>query len=146
MASPVTFVYADWIARYPEFVLVPEATVTAQIPVAEMFWRNDGTSPATTDAIQATIFYAVIAHLVQLYWGTGAAPSPAGIVGRISNASEGSVSVAAEWPTNPSNAWWLQTQYGASFWAMTAQYRTMRYIPGYQRIFNPWLGPGRWLR
>lgn len=53
-------------------------------------------------------------------------------VGRVSSASEGSVSVSLDYPQGNGSAFkaWLdQTQYGAEYWVMTAQYRTMRYIP-----------------
>ena len=50
------------------------------------------------------------------------APAPA-IVGRISSASEGSVSVSSEYKDSgsPSEAFFTQTKYGAMFWQATAQ-------------------------
>lgn len=67
---------------------------------------------------------------------------PAGIVGRIASATEGSVSVAAEYdaPPNASQAWLIQTKYGAEYWSATAKYRTARYVPN--RNTNP--TPGLW--
>lgn len=53
-------------------------------------------------------------------------------VGRVSSASEGSVSVSLEFPTGSSllAAWFAQTPYGAEFWTLTSKYRSMIYIPG----------------
>jgi hypothetical protein len=50
-------------------------------------------------------------------------------VGRVSSASEGSVSASMDMGQQSKNAaFWLQTQYGATFWQATAKYRTMRYV------------------
>ena len=50
----------------------------------------------------------------------------------ISNASEGSVSVQTEWNAGSNQddieAFLIQTKYGAAYWAMTAQFRTARYM------------------
>lgn len=138
MGYITAFDYGEWVVRAPALTQVPESAVIGILPIADAYWRNDGTSPATTPELQKTIYYLIIAHLVQLMYGTGATSNPSGIVGRITSASEGSVSVSSEWPTNPSNAWYLQTTYGAAFWQLTAAYRTMRYVAGPRRIFNPW--------
>src|SRR5262249_37816262 len=70
----------------------------------------------------------------------GALPNP-GTVGRVASATEGSVSVTLEMPNQPAAAaWYLQTPYGASFWAATALYRTARYVPG--PAMRPAFGPG----
>jgi hypothetical protein len=71
---------------------------------------------------------------------TGSPASP--IVGRINSASEGSVSVQADigdaTAGSPSQPWYMQTRYGAAYWAATAQYRTARYVAN--PVFVP--GPG----
>lgn len=53
-------------------------------------------------------------------------------VGRVSSASEGSVSVSLEFPTGSSllAAWFAQTPYGAEYWMLTSKYRSMIYMPG----------------
>jgi len=56
---------------------------------------------------------------------------PPGIVGRIASATEGAVSVAAEYQAGsgqPNRAYFIQTKYGAQYWALTARYRTMVYV------------------
>lgn len=52
-------------------------------------------------------------------------------VGRIAGASEGSVSVSLDYGQSAaSEKWYLQTQYGARYWALTRQYRSFLYIAG----------------
>src|SRR5271156_4011669 len=64
---------------------------------------------------------------------------PLGIVGRINTASEGDVSVAAEWqaPPNANQAYFVQTKYGADYWTMTARYRTAIFIPAPAVAYDP---------
>jgi hypothetical protein len=68
--------------------------------------------------------------------------APLGIVGRINNASEGDVSVAAEFaaPPNASMAYYIQTKYGAQYWTATSRFRTMLIIPA-PPGGTPLLGP-----
>lgn len=139
MGVIVTFDYAAFIAIYPQFASLSEPQVVqGALPVAELYCRNDGSGPVSTADTQTTLLNLMVAHICQIMYGANG-QGPAGIVGRISNATEGSVSVAAEFPMTPSNAWFMQTPFGAAFWQATAAYRTMRYMPGPRRIFNPWL-------
>jgi hypothetical protein len=132
----VAFVYADWAARYPALA----ATVAE--PLATMLFAEAGLSCDNTDSSvvcdvseRTILLYMVTAHLAEIN-----KPGASGIVGRVSNASEGSVSVASDYGTQPmSAAYWLQTPYGAAYWQATAKYRTMMYDPGP----SPFLGvPG----
>jgi hypothetical protein len=69
---------------------------------------------------------------------------PLGIVGRINSASEGDVSVSAEWqaPANANQAYFVQTKYGAQYWTMTAKYRTAIFVPAPPGAYNPLAGLG----
>jgi hypothetical protein len=62
------------------------------------------------------------------------------IVGRISSASEGSVSISLDSQTPGTAAWFQQTKYGAAFWQATTQYRKARIFPGSNRNPDPWQG------
>lgn len=139
MANPqVTFDYARWIARYPEFYSVTEDVAQAYFDEATVYHRNDGTGPVCNDTEQLALLGMITAHIAAQYATiNGAAPSP--LVGRISNASEGSVSVAVEGFNNipGTQQWWLTTKYGANYWAATAQFRGLRYRPGPSRFFGP---------
>lgn len=138
MGVQVTFDYTTWALLFPQFSTLTEMQVTVlALPLAEQYCRNDGGGPVTTAATQTNLLNLMVAHICQLLFGAnGEAPSP--LVGRISGATEGSVSVQTDFPTTANAAWYNQTPFGAAFWAATAPYRTMRYIPGPRRAFSPW--------
>jgi hypothetical protein len=121
----VAFDYAAWIGLFPQFSYIPQPVAQGFFDAAGLYWRNDGSGPVRTAAHQSLIMNWLTAHLAALMYPTPAGPS--GTVGHIKSASEGSVSVSVDWPTTGANAWFLQTQYGATWWQMTAGYRTFRY-------------------
>lgn len=138
MSGPVTFDYASWVARYSQF-----NTTTGAQPVdanlaalffaeAGVYCDNSGGSIVPTNELLLTYMNMLTAHIAALNapMADGSQPSP--IVGRISNASEGSVSVASENDYPPGSVqWYQQTKFGAAYWAATVQYRTgPRYAPG----------------
>jgi hypothetical protein len=69
---------------------------------------------------------------------------PLGVVGRISDASEGDVSVSAQWeaPANANQAYFVQTKYGADYWTMTAKYRTGLFVAAPPGAYDPLFGLG----
>ena len=76
------------------------------------------------------IMYAITAHVAALNVGTNGAPA-SGLVGRISSASEGSVSVSVDLAVPKGAEWWGQTKYGFSAYQMLAPFRQFRYfVPG----------------
>lgn len=137
MSGPVTFDYAAWVARYPEFAspggAQPVDPTLAALYFAEagIYCANDGTSLVPTDALLTVYLNMLTAHIAALNTPAagGAAASP--LVGRVSTASEGSVSVSAEnqYPAGTVQ-WYQQTKYGSAYWAATAAWRTARYSPG----------------
>jgi hypothetical protein len=147
MADAVPFNYNTFVATFPAFAALPQQQAQLYWNMAGGYWRNDGTSPATTDAEQATLMNLVTAHLAQILGAAAAAAPSAGLVGRMSSASEGSVSVSAELSgLPPSAAFWTQTQYGLLFWQMTAAYRQgPRYRAPVKRSTEPFgfTGPYR---
>lgn len=152
---PIVFDYANWIALFPELAGVGETPATSYFNLATMLVNNCGW-PISDPAMLSNILYLVTAHLAKLFSQntqgvptSGGTEGPTGIVGRISTATEGSVSVSAEMPNQPPNAaWWQQTQYGALVWQLLKPFRLFRYVPGPRRIYNPpvWgygrVGPG----
>lgn len=138
MGAVVTFNYPAWAARYPEFTGVDPSLVQLYFNEATIYCRNDGVGPVSTDAIQTTLLNMLTAHICQLNAAINGQDSSQ-IVGRISNASQGSVSVTTEMNLPGSAAWFAQTKYGVAYWQATAPYRTMRYMPGRQRQFDPWM-------
>lgn len=137
MGVVVAFDFSAFTALFPEMTPVGVPLATAYFGIAETMHANDGSGPIGDATLQSNLLYMLTAHLAQLFAARDAsgnpsssgAPSPT-IVGRISSASEGSVSVQAEALEgfNTAQASWLaQTKYGALYWAATAQFRTFRY-------------------
>lgn len=91
-------------------------------------WRG---SPVTDIGTRQNLIGLMMAHIATLLAPINGQPATT-LVGRITNASEGSVSVSSDFPSDPTSAWYTQTKYGAMFWAATARYRTFRYVPGRQ--------------
>lgn len=139
MGVVVAFNYSAWALRYPEF-----DNVSAQ--QAQMYWneattycRNDGGGPVGDANTQTIMLNQLTAHIAYLAVGTagitpsgaqlgspGQAPSP--LVGRVSSAGEGSVSVSVDNGSQPgSAAWFQQTIYGSAFWALASQFRSFQY-------------------
>lgn len=156
----VDFNYQTWVAIFPEFSGCSPAQGNAWFVRAGMMCANNPSNPAmATTGLLEQLLYLVTSHIGWLSAPRDAngCPSssgtpPAPIVGRINSASEGSVSVGAEWSGegSPSQAYWLQTRYGAEYWQMTAAFRTMRYssrptvVAGTRYPFVPsTLGPWR---
>lgn len=134
----VVFDYSVWSARYPEFADTVSAGLAAMYFNEATAYLSNTVWGSEDAGRQAMLLNMLTAHIAFLNAGTGAQPATP-LVGRITNASEGSVSVAVDMGTvTPSSAWFLQTKYGAAFWAATASKRTMRYIPA------PFLGSRRW--
>jgi Protein of unknown function (DUF4054) len=119
----VQFDPAAWKARYPEFSAVSDATAQGYFAEACVYHANDGGGPVKSSATQAVLLNMATAHIAARY---AANASP--LVGRITTAGEGSVSVstALEVPAG-SAQWWAQTKYGLDYWQATASYRTMQY-------------------
>jgi hypothetical protein len=123
------FNWVDWSALYPQLVAAgvtePYAEALFNGP-AGLFLDNTDASPIQDIPTRTTLLYMIVAHLAAL-----GGPGASGNVGRIASASEGSVSVSFDYAgASASNAYWLQTPYGAQYWQATAQYRTFRYVPG----------------
>lgn len=140
MGSQVTFDYATWVSRYPEFGAVSEPLATFYFTEATLYWRNDGTGPVSDDAAQSMLLNMLTAHIAAGNAAINGVPASP-IVGRITNASEGSVSVTAEYASEipGSMAWFVTTKYGTAFWAATAAFRTMRYrVPWSRFPSTPW--------
>jgi hypothetical protein len=131
------FDYYAWITRYPEFGdSVPPGLAAAYFDEATAYLDNTDCSPVADLTKRLRLLNMITAHIAALN-GPGSSP----LVGRISNASEGSVSVSADLTGTPAAAaWWMQTKYGAAFWEATKGLRTFRYFPGRQPIFDV---PGR---
>lgn len=149
---PVTFDYATFILRYPEFAGVGAPLMQMYFDEAALFCTNATTNPFFCGGTLPTLLNLATAHIAWLNAprgpdglpansGTPAAP----IVGRISQASEGSVSVSTEMgnsSSGPSEEWFNQTKYGAEYWQAAGRFRNSgRYVPPVQNMgFVGWPG------
>jgi hypothetical protein len=144
----VVFNQSRWLADYPEFTSV--ATQYATAPAA--CFRQACTILDNTDrskvhdmAVRSDLLDLLTAHIMQIRFGVGGNP-PSRLVGRVSQASEGTVSISSEVGSGVGarQSWFLQTTYGALYWNMSAVYRTARYVaPGGASNGYPITGAGR---
>lgn len=124
--AAVVFVPADFKVAYPEFGVVPDAALNAYFARAQLYLANED-CPVQDEAKRLLLFWLLVAHIAQL----SGALNPGGIpgpVGRTSSATEGSVSVSLEFNATMGASWFVQTSYGAQFWAATAYLRSFRYV------------------
>ena len=145
--QPVPFSYTMWAARYPELAAyVNQDLATIYWSEAGIYLDNTGCGLISDTSVGGRlnmILNMITAHIAFLNTPT---PGPGGtsipatpLVGRISQATEGSVSVTVDMGTTSNTAAWLQsTKYGAAAWYALAPYRTARYYPGPR----PYLGVG----
>lgn len=133
--AAVAFNYTAWAQRYPEFVakatpaqLVTEPLATLYFQEACQYCDNTDSSPVPNDPPvyqRATFLNMLTAHIAFLNRA-----GSSDLVGRISDATEGSVSVSTDVGDLPgSAAWFAQSKYGFAFWQASAIYRKMLYVP-----------------
>ena len=130
MSGVVIFDPATFAIQYPEFATTNPARLQFFFDQAGLYLDNTAASPVQDVALRSTYLSLLTAHIAQL---SGAGPGGAsGLVGRVSSATQGSVSVQTAYSTNvgASMAWYIQTPYGAQYWQATAALRTARYVPG----------------
>jgi hypothetical protein len=131
MASAV-FSYAAWTARYPEFGAVDSELAALFFAEATLYLDNTDASPVGDVTQRLMLLNMLTAHIAAL---AGQSGRDAGAVGRVSGATEGSVSVQFDSGLTPGTAaWFQQTSYGLAFWQATKSLRSATYIaaPSYQ--------------
>ena len=142
------FDYSLWGTLFPELAATPAPAADMFFGVAETLLDNSDTSVVQNVPARLTMLNYVVAHLASLSGypiPTGqSTPAPSGTVGRVASASEGSVSASLDYgAVSSSAAWWVQTQYGATFWQLSRSFRTMQYRPAAPYNFGPFYGfPG----
>ncbi len=148
--SVVSLDYQAWITQFPAFQTLQPDVVLGYWDIAGEIVGNTPCCGLMPVARRTSLLNLMTAHIAQLFSGANGA-GPAGVVGRITSATEGSVSVsvAAIGGSSPSAEWYNQTQYGALAWLLMGPYRSARYVPGPVRSTEPWrygamVGPGMW--
>jgi hypothetical protein len=150
------------VALFPEFAaLDPTLGAAYFMRATGSIIANSTTNPIFGDGNLPYLIYLATSHVAWLNAPKDANGNPSAtgtpapnLVGRVSSASEGSVSLQLDWPSSDPSAqekYLSQTKYGAEYWAATAQYRTANYaarptIVRNGRFLSPFFGgyPGRW--
>ncbi|CUI41155.1 DUF4054 domain-containing protein [Achromobacter xylosoxidans] len=138
----VVFDPAEFRQIYPSFSTLTDQQLNHAFSMATLYLSNKDSSAVCDVDERKVLLYLLTAHIAALTYGeNGQGPRP--LVGRISSATEGSVSVSAEYNVAPGSAqWYAQTGYGAQYWEATAKYRVGRYRPaptGYAvPVVIPW--------
>lgn len=130
----VSFDLTAFRARYPQFNAVDDTLLGLYFVEAGLYCNNTDTSPVADVALRSMLLNMLTAHIAAMNSGeNGESPSP--LVGRLSQATEGSVSVSTDAGAvmAGSEAWYAQTRYGWAYWQATRAFRTMRYRPGASR-------------
>ena len=125
--TAVVFNPAAFKARYPEFTAVADLSLTACFDEAELYLSNADNSPVQNLNRRAILLNMLTAHVAYI-GGLLSADSMPRPVGRLSQASEGSVSAAFENLAPGSASWFQQSQYGAAVWQATTSLRGFRYV------------------
>ena len=132
--SPVTFDYTWWQFRYPELAeWCSPGMAQGYFEVATGYLDNTDASPVRDIRRRQILLGMLTSHIAALNAPVNGQQSPTG-VGRVSAATQGSVSVTFDYPETAGAEWFTQTKYGAAFWQATARYRRARYHPGPQRF------------
>lgn len=150
----VDFDNTEFTTAWPEFTGISPALNQQAFNIATLFLNNTCGSSIQDANQRMSLLYMLTAHIDFLNNGSNdgagnVTPAP-GIVGRIDSATEGSVSVAASYSSevSQSQAFYIQTKWGAQYWEATAWTRTALAIPAPTSGKNgpgyPWLGDGFW--
>lgn len=125
----VVFDPAAFKAAFTSFATVADPALNLSFQLATLQLNNSCGSRVRNAAERELLLNLLVAHITALKDGENGNP-PAGVVGRVNHAQEGSVSVGTDMGTVVyGQAYYLQTQWGAMYWQSTAKYRTMRYVP-----------------
>lgn len=125
----VRLVPADFKVAFPEFATVADAALLVNFDAATLMLNNTCKSRVCDAVLREKLLNWLTAHITALRNGVNGQP-PSGLVGRISDATEGSVSVGTEFAVATfDQAWYSQTQYGVLYWNGTAGFRMFIYAP-----------------
>lgn len=141
------FNYAAWISRYPEFgAAVSEQRAALFFAEAGLYLDNTDASIVQDAGLRLVLLNMLVAHIAASAGALEPDGKPSGLVGRVSSASEGAVSVSTDTGLTPGTAiWFQQTTYGLSFWQATKPYRAARYVAAPAYNFEP-RGRSLWRR
>ncbi len=128
----ISFDAATFLLRFPAFQGLSVALLQLYFNEACVLLDPAESSVVKDATLRQSLLYLLTAHIAQL--NQGLSPSCAGqagsaLVGRVTSASQGSVSVSTDFGSvTNAQAWYAQTPYGAQYWVMSARYRSLRYV------------------
>lgn len=118
-------------ARYPEFSNVTDDQLALLFDSATDYLDNTNFSLVIDLAKRQRLLYLLMAHLAYMRYGDKDGNGKSGAVGRVSSASEGSVSVSLDAGGVAFRyMWYTQSPYGMDYWQATKVYRMANYYPG----------------
>lgn len=129
----VVFDPISFAQRFTAFAWLNNDVLSDYFTEATMMIANDDASLIQDLAQRKVILNLLVAHLAALNSGENG-QVPSGLIGRVSSASEGSISVSTDYTSNSELAQWFnQTRYGAELWILLARYRQFRYVAPIRR-------------
>lgn len=127
----VTLDIPKFRAMFPEFSNVPDEQLPYLFDQSTDYLNNTDFSLVIDPIKRERLLYLLMAHLAYMRFGDANGNGGSGMVGRISSASEGSVSVSSDvGPVEFRYAWYTQSPYGMDYWQATKVYRMANYYPG----------------
>lgn len=127
MSDVVRFGVQKFRLLYPSITL-SDVQLHSFFTEACILCNNTKKSVIKSTEERELLLFLLVAHIATLQMRLESGNEA---VGRIAGASEGSVSVSLDYGQSAaSEKWYLQTQYGARYWALTRQYRSFLYIAG----------------
>lgn len=134
----VSFSPSAFVAAYPCFAKVPDAALSFNFSLACLQLGNSYGSQVRDEPTRAALLNLLTAHITALLNGVDGAPPSPTLVGRITSANQGSVSVSTEFQSqDEAAAFYNQTQWGATYWRVTAAFRL-----GGHYVRSPYKGAG----
>lgn len=130
----VVFDIDKFRAIFPEFSNVSDTALQFLFDTATDYLNNSNYSIVKDVAKRERLLYLLMAHIAFIRYGDAngnGGNGSKGFVGRISSASEGSVSIGAALDgADSGSTWFTQSTYGYDFWQATKVYRMATYFPG----------------
>lgn len=127
----VVLVIPTFRAMFPEFSNVADTVLPFLFNQATDYLNNSEYSLVDDVIKRERLLYLLMAHLAYVRYGDSNGNGGSGMVGRISSASEGSVSVSSDaGQVEFRYMWYTQSEYGMEFWQATKVYRMANYYPG----------------
>lgn len=118
-------------AMFPEFSNVADSILPFLFDQSTDYLNNSDYSLVEDAVKRERLLYMLMAHIAYVRYGDASGNGGTGMVGRLSSASEGSVSVSSDaGQIEFRYMWYTQSPYGMDFWQATKVYRMANYYPG----------------